>query len=157
MIRPPAASLLALVLLAGACRTPKGPSTPEPEPAAPAPPASAPAAAAADAGIAGEADSDHLPGRTDIRLCRKDWSAEKCCAFLCSCLGDICADSARAKPGLADCMTWCPKLDDKARRCHVYHCYISVSPTGGIRDHDSHCAHAADQLPGGGCPTVVYQ
>ena len=54
-------------------------------------------------------------------------------------------------------MTWCPKLSSMAQRCHVYHCYVSVSPTGGIKDHDSHCGHAANQVGGGGCPTEVYR
>jgi hypothetical protein len=102
-------------------------------------------------------DSDFLPGRPDIRLCKKEWTMEQCCAFLCSCLNTICADSAKAKPGLANCMSWCPKITDMAARCHVYHCYVSISPTGGINDHDSHCGHAANQVGGGGCPTVVYQ
>jgi hypothetical protein len=114
----------------------------------------------ADAGRAGDAvvpESDFLPGRPDIRLCKKEWSNEQCCAFLCSCLGSICADSAKARPGLAGCMSWCPRLSSMAARCHVYHCYISVSPTGGIKDHDSHCGHAANEVQGGDCPTVVYQ
>jgi hypothetical protein len=117
------------------------------------------AAAIADAAAAadGVAQSDFLPGRPDIRLCKKEWSNEQCCAFLCSCLGSICADSAKAKPGLAGCMSWCPRLSSMAARCHVYHCYISVSPTGGINDHDSHCGHAANEVQGGDCPTVVYQ
>lgn len=108
-------------------------------------------------GSDGYPDSAFLTGRPDIRLCKKEWTAEQCCAFLCSCLNTICADSAKGKPGLATCMSWCPKLGDMARRCHVYHCYISISPTGGINDHDSHCGHAADQVQGGGCPTEVYQ
>jgi hypothetical protein len=54
-------------------------------------------------------------------------------------------------------MTWCPKITSMQARCHVYHCYISISPTGGIKDHDSHCGHAAHQVAGGSCPTVVYQ
>jgi hypothetical protein len=102
-------------------------------------------------------DSAFLTGRPDIRLCKKEWSMEQCCAFLCSCLNTICADSAKAKPGLASCMSWCPKISSMAARCHVYHCYISISPTGGIKDHDSHCGHAANQVQGGGCPTEVYQ
>jgi hypothetical protein len=102
-------------------------------------------------------DSAFLTGRPDIRLCKKEWSMEQCCAFLCSCLNTICADSAKAKPGLASCMSWCPKISNMAARCHVYHCYISISPTGGIKDHDSHCGHAANQVQGGGCPTEVYQ
>jgi hypothetical protein len=102
-------------------------------------------------------DSAFLTGRPDIRLCKKEWTMEQCCAFLCSCLNTICADSAKAKPGLASCMSWCPKISSMAARCHVYHCYISISPTGGINDHDSHCGHAANQVQGGGCPTEVYQ
>jgi hypothetical protein len=102
-------------------------------------------------------DSSFLPGRPDIRLCKKEWTMEQCCAFLCSCLNTICADSAKAKPGLATCMSWCPKLSSMAARCHVYHCYVSISPTGGINDHDSHCGHAANQVAGGGCPVEAYQ
>jgi hypothetical protein len=112
----------------------------------------------ADAGPTTDAtypDSDFLPGRPDIRLCKKEWTMEQCCAFLCGCLNTICADSAKAKPGLASCMTWCPKISSSAARCHVYHCYVSISPTGGIKDHDSHCGHAANQVAGGGCPTNV--
>ena len=100
-------------------------------------------------------DSAFLTGRPDIRLCKKEWTMEQCCAFLCNCLNTICADSAKAKPGLASCMSWCPKISGSAARCHVYHCYISISPTGGIKDHDSHCGHAANQVQGGGCPTEV--
>ena len=102
-------------------------------------------------------DSAFLPGRPDIRLCKKEWTMEQCCAFLCSCLNTICADSAKAKPGLGTCMSWCPKLSSMAARCHVYHCYVSISPTGGINDHDSHCGHAANQVAGGGCPVEAYQ
>jgi hypothetical protein len=100
-------------------------------------------------------DSAFLTGRPDIRLCKKEWTMEQCCAFLCNCLNTICADSAKAKPGLANCMSWCPKISSSAARCHVYHCYISISPTGGIKDHDSHCGHAANQVAGGGCPAEV--
>jgi hypothetical protein len=102
-------------------------------------------------------ESAFLPGRPDIRLCKKEWTSEQCCAFLCSCLDTICADSAKAKPGLAQCMSWCPKLSSMAARCHVYHCYISISPTGGIKDHDSHCGHAANEVQGGDCPAAAYQ
>jgi hypothetical protein len=110
-----------------------------------------------DGGSDGVPDSAFLTGRPDIRLCKKEWTQEQCCAFLCSCLDTICADSAKAKAGLATCMSWCPKISDMAARCHVYHCYVSISPTGGIKDHDSHCGHAANQVQGGGCPTEVYQ
>jgi hypothetical protein len=117
----------------------------------------APALADASHGDASYPDSDYLPGRPDIRLCKKEWTAEQCCAFLCGCLNTICADSAKAKAGVGNCMSWCPKLSSMAMRCHVYHCYVSISPTGGINDHDSHCGHAANQVQGGGCPTTVYQ
>jgi hypothetical protein len=103
------------------------------------------------------AEGDYLPNRQDLRICKKEWTAEECCAFLCRCLSSICADSPKGKPGIGTCGTWCPKLGDMARRCHVYHCFVSISPTGGIKDHDSHCGHAADQVPGGGCPVEVYQ
>jgi hypothetical protein len=103
------------------------------------------------------AESAHLPGRPDLKICRKEWTAAQCCEFLCACLTNICSDSPKGKPGIPTCMQWCPKLGDMARRCHVYHCYVSISPTGGIKDHDSHCGHAADQVPGGGCPTEVYR
>jgi hypothetical protein len=106
---------------------------------------------------AGEMESAHLPGRPDLKICKKEWTPEQCCAFLCSCLVNICSDSPKGKPGIATCMNWCPKLGDMARRCHVYHCYVSISPTGGIKDHDSHCGHAADQVAGGGCPMEVYK
>jgi hypothetical protein len=108
-------------------------------------------------GSDGYPDSAFLTGRPDIRLCKKEWTVEQCCAFLGACLNSICKDSAKARNGLGDWMTWCPKLDDMGRRCHVYHCYISISPTGGINDHDSHCGHAANQVQGGGCPAEVYQ
>jgi hypothetical protein len=108
-------------------------------------------------GEAGTVESDHLPGRPDLKICKKEWTPEQCCAFLCSCLVNICSDSPKGKPGIATCMNWCPKLGDMARRCHVYHCYVSISPTGGIKDHDSHCGHAADQVAGGGCPMEVYK
>ena len=108
-------------------------------------------------GEAGTVESDHLPGRPDLKICKKEWTPEQCCAFLCSCLVNICSDSPKGKPGIATCMNWCPKLGDMARRCHVYHCYVSISPTGGIKDHDSHCGHAADQVAGGGCPVEVYK
>ena len=32
---------------------------------------------------------------------------------------------------------------------------ISISPTGGINDHDSHCGHAANEVQGGDCPPAV--
>jgi hypothetical protein len=102
-------------------------------------------------------EGDQFPGKPVVRLCKKDWSHEQCCAFLCKGLGDICSDSPRSKPGIDSCPTWCPTLADKAVRCHVFHCYVSISPTGGIKDHDSHCRHASNQLPGGDCPSLVYE
>jgi hypothetical protein len=145
-----------------ACKTSKEAAPSTPRPAVAAAPAPAPADAArlgppGDGGAVSGPDNDYLPGRPDLKICKKEWTPEQCCAFLCSCLGQLCADSPRSQPGLATCMDWCPKLADKARRCHVYHCYVSVSPTGGIKDHDSHCRHASDQLPGGGCPAAVFQ
>jgi hypothetical protein len=121
-----------------------------------APTRDAPVARDAPAEAGGE-ESAHLPGRPDLKICKKEWTPEQCCAFLCSCLVNICSDSPKGKPGIATCMNWCPKLGDMARRCHVYHCYVSISPTGGIKDHDSHCGHAADQVAGGGCPVEVYK
>ena len=120
-------------------------------------PAEVPTASEAGGGEVQGAEGDHLPGRPDLRICKKEWTAEQCCAFLCACLNKLCTDSPKGRPGIATCMSWCPKLSDMARRCHVYHCYVSVSPTGGIKDHDSHCGHAADQVAGGSCPTTVYQ
>jgi hypothetical protein len=112
---------------------------------------------AGGAGDAFGAEGDHLPDRPDLKICRKEWTPAQCCEFLCSCLTNICSDSAKGKPGLATCMSWCPKLGDMARRCHVYHCFVSISPTGGLKDHDSHCGHAADQVAGGGCPDEAWK
>jgi hypothetical protein len=95
------------------------------------------------------------PGRPEVRICPKDWTHEQCCEFLCRCLNDLCTDSPKGKPGIASCKTWCPKLSNMAMRCHVYHCFESVS-TGGGKDHDSHCGHAADQVAGGMCRADVY-
>jgi hypothetical protein len=102
-------------------------------------------------------EGDVFPGKPVVRLCKKDWSPERCCAFLQNCLTNLCSDSPRAAPGIASASTWCPGLSDRDRRCHVFHCYVSISPTGGIKDHDSHCRHAAHQLPGGSCPSLVYE
>lgn len=110
-------------------------------------------AAAATVGAEGAV----FPGKPVVRYCKKEWSQERCCAFLCSALNAICTDSPRAKPGIDTCPTWCPTLADKAVRCHVYHAFDSVSPTGGIKDHDSHCRHAANQLKGGACPPVLFE
>lgn len=100
-------------------------------------------------------EGNHLPGRPNLRICERDWTPERCCAFLCRCLARICPDSPKGRPGIDTCSTWCPRIDDTARRCHVFHCYVSISPTGGIKDHDSHCGHAANQVPGGACPADV--
>jgi hypothetical protein len=102
-------------------------------------------------------EGDVFPGKPVVHLCKKEWSHEQCCAFLQQCLGNICADSPRARPGLDSVAGWCPGLSDKDVRCHVFHCYVSISPTGGIKDHDSHCRHAANQLRGGDCPGLVYE
>jgi hypothetical protein len=102
-------------------------------------------------------DGDVFPGKPVVRLCKKEWSQEECCAFLCRCLASTCADSPLSRPGMESCRSWCPSLSDKDVRCHVFHCYVSVSPKGGIKDHDSHCPHAAHQLPGGACPSLVYE
>jgi hypothetical protein len=87
-------------------------------------------------------------------MCPLTATHQQCCEMLCECLDRICIDSAKAKPGLATCMPTCLKLSDMLMRCHVYHCYESVSPSG-IKDHDSHCGHAANQVNGGGCPAGV--
>jgi hypothetical protein len=67
------------------------------------------------------------PGRPEVRLCNKEWTHEQCCNFLCRCLNDICSDAPKAKKGIPTCGTWCPKLSNMAMRCHVYHCFESVS------------------------------
>jgi hypothetical protein len=96
------------------------------------------------------------PGRPEVRICPKEWTHEQCCEFLCRCLTEICSDAPKATRGVPTCKTWCPKLSNMAMRCHVYHCFESVS-TGGRKDHDSHCGHAADQVPGGMCRPFVYE
>ena len=105
-------------------------------------------------GILGEG-ADY-PGRPEVRLCNKEWTHEQCCEFLCRCLSEICSDAPKAQKGIPTCKNWCPKLSNMAMRCHVYHCFESVS-MGGKKDHDSHCGHAADQVPGGMCRPFVYQ
>jgi hypothetical protein len=144
-----------VVLLLAACKATQ-PAAPARAPAPAPPPLSAAEQAAVEPDPPG-LQSEHMPGRPDLKVCAKNWTAAQCCDFLCRCLGNICGDSAKAGPGRASCGSWCPNLSDKARRCHVYHCYVSISPTGGIKDHDSHCGHAADQLPGGGCPAAVTE
>jgi hypothetical protein len=141
-----AAFALALVAFAG-CRTSQQAAAPVRGGAAPA----------SSAKVDAAPEGDEFPGKPVVRLCKKEWSHEECCAFLCNCLSTICSDSAKGKPGIATCGTWCPKLGDMAMRCHVYHCYVSISPTGGIKDHDSHCGHAANQVGGGDCPDLVYK
>ena len=95
-----------------------------------------------------------LPGKTGDYICPHDATHQQCCQMLCECVNRICIDSPKAKPGLANCMSTCLGLSDMLARCHVYHCYESVSPSG-IKDHDSHCGHAANQVNGGGCPAGV--
>jgi hypothetical protein len=102
-------------------------------------------------------DGDVFPGKPVVRLCKKGWTHEQCCAFLERCLTTTCSDSPRSAPGTASVRSWCPTLSDKDVRCHVFHCYVSISPTGGIKDHDSHCRHASHQLKGGACPSLVYE
>jgi hypothetical protein len=94
-----------------------------------------------------------LPGKPHIKLCQKDWDQQQCCAFLCSCLKERCSDAPRAAPGIAGCMSTCMGLSNMLMRCHVYHCYEARGPE--FKDHESHCAHAANTLNGGGCPAGV--
>jgi hypothetical protein len=103
----------------------------------------------------GNPGGDGLPGRPWIHLCPKTDTHEQCCAFLCSCLATVCADSPLDKMGIENCMTNCPKLTDMALRCHVYHCYESQNPRVP-QDHASHCGHASGRVPGGSCPPEVY-
>ena len=98
---------------------------------------------------------DQYMDRPIVRLCKKDWTHEQCCTFLCACLNSICTDAPKAKMGPQTCGTWCPKLDNMAMRCHVFHCFESISP-GGVKDHDSHCGHAANEVGGGGCDKSIY-
>jgi hypothetical protein len=95
-----------------------------------------------------------LAGRPHIRLCAKEWSQAQCCQFLCACLNERCTDAPRALPGIPTCMSTCMGLSDMLMRCHVYHCFEARGPE--FKDHESHCAHAANTLNGGGCPTGVY-
>jgi hypothetical protein len=103
----------------------------------------------------GNPGGDTLPGKPWIHLCPKTDTHEQCCAFLCSCLMTVCADSPMDKPGIDNCMSNCAKLTDMAMRCHVYHCYESQNPRFP-QDHISHCGHASGRVPGGGCPPEVY-
>jgi hypothetical protein len=103
----------------------------------------------------GNPGGDTLPGKPWIHLCPKADTHEQCCAFLCSCLSTVCADSPLDQMGIANCMTNCPKLTDMALRCHVYHCYESLNPSVP-QDHDSHCGHASGRVAGGGCPPAAY-
>jgi hypothetical protein len=95
-----------------------------------------------------------LPGKSGDYICPLTATHQQCCEMLCECVNRICTDSPKAKPGLASCMSTCMGLSDMLSRCHVYHCYESVSPSG-MKDHDSHCGHAANQVNGGGCPPGV--
>jgi hypothetical protein len=97
-----------------------------------------------------------LAGKPWIHLCPKSYNQEQCCMFLCSCLNTICSDSPADKPGIANCMPNCMKLNNMLMRCHVYHCYESTNPNVP-GDHASHCGHASGRVGGGGCPTAVYQ
>jgi hypothetical protein len=103
----------------------------------------------------GNPGGDTLPGKPWIHLCPKTDTHEQCCAFLCSCLMTVCADSPMDKPGIDNCMSNCTKLSDMAMRCHVYHCYESQNPRFP-QDHISHCGHASGRVAGGGCPPEVY-
>jgi hypothetical protein len=118
-----------------------------------------PAMSSADGG-GGEAGADPggdmLPGKPWIRLCPRSYDQEQCCAFLCSCLDTVCADSPQDKNAIAACMPNCMKLGDMAMRCRVYHCYESKNPNF-VKDHVSHCGHASGRVPGGGCPDAVYK
>jgi hypothetical protein len=106
--------------------------------------------------IDGNPGGTTLTGRPWNYICEKSWSHEQCCAFLCTCLAEECADSPMDKPGIDNCMTNCPKLSDMAMRCHVFHCYESTNPTNP-KDHISHCGHASGRVAGGNCPTEVYK
>ena len=97
-----------------------------------------------------------VPGKPWNYICPKTWTHEQCCALLCSCLEQACADSPMDKPGTEACMTTCPKLSDMAMRCHVFHCSESTNPTNP-KDHVSHCGHASGRVAGGMCPTLVYE
>jgi hypothetical protein len=110
-----------------------------------------------DAGGEGDGSpgGDSLPGKPWIHLCPKTDTHEQCCAFLCSCLTTVCADSPLDKPGIDNCMSNCSRLTDMAMRCRVYHCYESLNPRVP-QDHVSHCGHASGRVPGGGCPAEVY-
>jgi hypothetical protein len=95
-----------------------------------------------------------LPGRPQDYICPLNSTHAECCQILCECVNRICIDSPKAKPGIAGCMPTCMKLSDTVTRCHVFNCYESVAPSG-VKDHDSHCGHAANQVNGGGCPNGV--
>jgi hypothetical protein len=97
-----------------------------------------------------------VPGKPWNYICPKTWTHQQCCALLCACLQQACADSPMDKPGTNACPTTCPMLSDMAMRCHVFHCSESTNPTNP-KDHVSHCGHASGRVPGGMCPPVVYQ
>src|SRR4051794_3309685 len=100
MLRSFTMPLVALAAVASACRT----SQPV---AAPAPAAAVTAAPVPHALTDAGAEGDEFPGKPVVRLCKKEWSHERCCAFLCSCLENICADSPRSADGIASCPSWC--------------------------------------------------
>jgi hypothetical protein len=112
--------------------------------------------APAPSGDGGDPGGNPYPGKPSVRICPKDWNQQKCCAFLCSCVMDLCSDSPMDKPRIPGCMSMCMGLTDARARCQVYHCYESKSPSG-IKDHDSHCGHATGRVGGGGCPPAIYQ
>jgi len=97
-----------------------------------------------------------LPEKPWIRLCAKDATQAQCCDFLCRCLNKHCADSPADKANIANCSNLCMKYNNMAMRCHVYHCFESLNPKVP-KDHVSHCGHASNRVPGGGCPAPVYQ
>jgi hypothetical protein len=95
-----------------------------------------------------------LAGKAGVYICPLTSTKAQCCEMLCECVHRICADAPKAKAGQANCMPTCMGLSDTVVRCHAYHCYESVSPSG-VKDHDSHCGHASNQVAGGGCPAGV--
>jgi hypothetical protein len=97
-----------------------------------------------------------LPDKPWIRLCAKDATQAQCCDMLCKCLNKHCADSPADQANIAKCNNLCMGYGNMAMRCHVYHCFESLNPKVP-KDHASHCGHASNRSPGGGCPTAVYQ
>jgi hypothetical protein len=120
----------------------------------------APMAADSSPSDGGSSDADPggvpYPTKPEVRICPKDWNQTQCCAFLCSCLTNLCSDSPMDKARIPGCMSMCMGLSDARARCQVYHCYESKSRSG-IGDHASHCGHASGRVGGGGCPAAIYQ